>query len=65
MSNTGQKVIMEFYPDGQTKIAASGYTGQTCLAATQPFEDLFKKQVSERQFVGDDCAPAPGELVRR
>lgn len=59
-----KKVLMHFDPNGGVKVEAQGYEGGTCMEATKPFEELFSKQVGEREMVGA-CGPTPtqGESV--
>jgi hypothetical protein len=59
-----KKVLMHVAPDGTTKIEAQGYEGGSCLAATEPFENLFGGVVKAREMVGE-CAPGTdnGERV--
>lgn len=57
-------VVIDFYPNGEAKIGAEGYSGGECLTATAPFENLYKDTVSERVMVGDGCRVDKGERVR-
>lgn len=45
-NDTMKKIQVTITPDGETKIEASGYTGDECLKATKPIEDALG--------VGDD-----------
>ncbi len=59
----GKKIVIDFAPNGKATVGAQGYTGGECLLATAPFEHMFKKQVSDRVMVGDECRKDPGERV--
>jgi hypothetical protein len=60
-----KKVLMHVDADGKTNIEAQGYEGGTCMAATEPFENMFKSTVKERVMVGE-CGPDKdrGEYAR-
>lgn len=52
-------------PNGDTKISAKGYSGETCVTATGTYERIFKDEAKPRQLVGGDGdAFERGEKVR-
>ena len=60
-----EKVTMAVGPDGKTTIKAEGFDGDTCVQATEIFEQMFGKTVTEREMVSDGgCNPDLGERVR-
>jgi hypothetical protein len=61
-----QKITITVSPDGQSKIEAEGFTGQSCMDATAIFEAGFSKTAKAREMVevGNGRKPDDGERVR-
>lgn len=59
-----KKVLMHFDREGNAKVEAQGYEGGTCIDATQPFEQIFGKEVGEREMVGE-CAGGASDMGER
>ena len=49
-----RRVIIRITRDGEVKIEAKGYTGESCISATEPFErafgDVNKRELKESYY---------------
>ena len=53
-----EEIEITIDPDGRIRIETSGFSGESCLKATEDLESLLGNQVVQREFTSGMTEPA-------